>query len=150
MEIDGVHHLVLLVDDVPAGESYYRELFELDVLFREAALDGEPGTVPEGVSWDAALEQGVTPYMSFLGRDEFYLAVAGAAGHAGTGRLDHVALAVDDEAFDAVTENATELDCDVEENAPHHRVFIDNYDVEWELNAKPRPPGRAFDELNLD
>lgn len=149
MYVDGVHHLVLLVDDVPNGESYYRELFDLTVLFREAALDGEPGTVPEEVSWDEALDGGVTPYMSFLGRDEFYVAVASAEGQQGTGRLDHIALAVDEEAFDVITERADSLGCDVEENAPHHRVFLDRYNVKWELNAKPRPPGRAFDELDL-
>ncbi|XVH33417.1 VOC family protein (plasmid) [Haloferacaceae archaeon DSL9] len=149
MVIDGVHHLVLLVDHVPDGESYYKELFDLEVLFREAALNGEPGTVPDDVSWDDALDRGVTPYMSFLGRDEFYVAVGRAENQRGTGRLDHIALAVDEEAFDVITERAVSLGCDVEENAPHHRVFRDKYDVEWELNAKPRPPGRAFDELDL-
>ncbi|WP_336361775.1 VOC family protein [Haladaptatus sp. ZSTT2] len=149
MHVNGVHHLVLLVDDVPGGESYYKELFDLELLFREAALDGEPGTVPDDLSWDEALREGVTPYMSFLGRDEFYLAVAGASDQQGTGRLDHIALAVDEEAFDAITERANTLGCNVEENAPHHRIFLDRYDVEWELNAKPRPPGQAFDELDL-
>lgn len=149
MYVDGVHHLVMLVDDVPNGESYYKELFDLEVLFREAALDGEPGTVPDEVSWDEALGKGVTPYMSFLGRDEFYVAVAGSEGQQGTGRLDHIALAVDDEAFEAITERADSLGCDVEENAPHHRVFRDRYNVEWELNAKARPPGQAFEEFDL-
>lgn len=150
MYIDGVHHLVLLVDEVPNGESYYEALFNLEVLFREGALDGEPGTVPDDVSWEEALERGVTPYMSFLGRDELYLAVAGAEDQQGTGRLDHIALAVDNEAFDAITERADSFGCDVEENAPHHRVFLDRYNVEWELNAKPRPPGRAFKEIDLE
>lgn len=149
MNIDGVHHVVLLVDDVPDGESYYRELFNIDVLFREAALDDEPGTVPEDVTWEEALERGVRPYMSFLGRDEFYMAVASADGQRGTGRLDHIALAVDDDAFDEIPERADSLDCHVDQNAPHHRTFIDRYDVEWELNAKPRPPGQAFEELAL-
>ncbi|SEP12951.1 hypothetical protein SAMN04487948_11581 [Halogranum amylolyticum] len=149
MHVNGVHHLVLLVDDVPDGESYYKELFDLGILFREAAFDGERGTVPDDVSWNEALQKGVTPYMSFLGRDGFYLAVAGASGQQGTGRLDHIALAVDERAFDTITERADALGCNVEENAPHHRVFLDRYDVEWELNAKPRPPGQAFDELNL-
>lgn len=149
MYVDGVHHLVLMVDSVPDGESYYRELFDLEVLFREAALEGEPGTVPEEVTWEEALDSGATPSMSFLGRDEFYVAVAGVGGRAGTGRVDHIALAVDDEALDAITQRATSLGCDVEENAPHHRVFVDEYDVEWELNANPRPPGQAFEELDL-
>lgn len=149
MHIDGLHHVVLLVDDVPDGESYYQELFDLDVLFREASLAGEPGTVPDHVTWTEAIDEGVTPLMSFLGRDEFFMAVAGANGQEGTGRLEQIALAVDDEAFERITERAESLGCEVEENAPHHRIFVDRNDVEWELNAKPRPPGRAFDEFDL-
>ncbi|AJF24460.1 hypothetical protein SG26_01380 [Haloarcula sp. CBA1115] len=149
MHIDGIHHLVLLVDDVQKGESYYRELFDLEVHFREGTLDGEPGTVPEEVSWEEALDEGVTPYMSFLGRDGFHVAVANAKGQQDTGRLDHIALAVDDDAFEAITEHADSLGCDVKENASHHRVFLDRYNVKWELNEKPRPPGPAFTELDV-
>lgn len=164
MELRGLHHLVLLVDDVPVDEAYYRELFDLELLFREGALDGEPGTVPEAVDWDEALAKGVTPYMSFLGRDEFFLAVAQADGEAAdghdadsqeadsettTGRVDHVALAVDERAFEAITERAEELGSDVERNAAHHRTFRDRLGIEWELNAKPRPPGRAFEPLDI-
>jgi catechol 2,3-dioxygenase-like lactoylglutathione lyase family enzyme len=149
MHVDGVHHLVLLVDDVPAAESYYRELFDLDVLFREGTLDGEAGTVPDGVSWDDALDGGVTPRMSFLGRETLSVAVANGADQQGTGRLDHIALAVDEDALDDITDRAESLGCDVTENAPHHRVFVDENGVEWELNASARPPGRAFAELDL-
>lgn len=149
MGITGLHHLVLLVDDVPAGEAYYRDLFDAEVLFREAALDGDPGTLPEETSWDEALAAGVDPYMSFLGAGDFYLAVAAADGDASKGMVDHVALAVDDAAFESITANAEALGCEVTENAPHHRLFADRYGFEWELNAKPRPPGEAFEPLDV-
>lgn len=149
MELRGLHHLVLLVDDVPSGEDHYRALFDLDVLFREGAQDGDPGTVPDEVSWKEARAAGVTPYMSFLGRDDCFLAVAPADGQTGTGRVDHIALAVDEGAFEAVAERAEGMGYAVAENAPHHRTFTDDYGVEWELNAKARPPGRAFDPLEI-
>lgn len=149
MGIQGLHHLVLLVDDIPEEEAYYRELFSMEVLFREGALDGTPGTVPEDVGWDEALSKGVTPYMSFLGRDDFFLAVASADQETTTGRVDHVALAVDESAFESITERAEALGCNVEQNAPHHRILQDKLGFEWELNAKPRPPGQAFEPLEI-
>ncbi|WP_256298844.1 VOC family protein [Haloarchaeobius salinus] len=150
MAIDGLHHLVLLVDDLPAAEDYYRDLFDLGVQFREGYRDGEPGTVPDHLTWPEAVEAGIEPSMSFLGRDGFFLAVAAdPAEHEGTGRVDHVALAVSPATFELVAERAEELGASVEYNADHHCTFEDRYGVEWELNAKPRPPGRAFDGFSV-
>lgn len=149
MGISGLHHLVLLVDDVPAGEAFYRDLFDMEVSFREGALDGTPGTVPEGVAWDDAIAEGVTPSMSFLGRDDFFLAVARADGEASGGRVDHVALAVDDAAFESITARAEDMGCAVRRNASHHRIIRDEFGFEWELNARPRPPEEAFDTFDI-
>lgn len=151
MAIDGLHHLVLLVDDLPAAEAYYRDLFDLDVQFREGYRDGEPGTVPDHLTWAEAADAGIEPSMSFLGRDEFFLAVAEPDDEPadGTGRVDHVALAVSPATFELVADRAAESGATVEHNAAHHCTFEDRYGVEWELNAKPRPPGRAFDEFEV-
>lgn len=73
------------------------------------ALDDEPGTVPEDISWNEAQDRGVTPSTSVLERDEFFGAIAGTEGPQGTDRLDHIVLAGDDEAFDAITDNAHSL-----------------------------------------
>ena len=43
MAIDGLHHLVLRVPDLGEAEEFYRELFGLDVLFREGQLGDEHG-----------------------------------------------------------------------------------------------------------
>ncbi|MFC7155294.1 VOC family protein [Halomarina halobia] len=149
MGIRGLHHLVLLVDDVPDGEAFYRELFDMEVLFREGVLDGTVGTVPDGVGWDEAISKGATPTMSFLGRDEFFLAVAQADGEPSAGRVDHVALAVDEPAFEAITDRAESVGCEVEQNAAHHRILRDAFGMEWELNANPPPPSRAFEPLDI-
>ncbi|MFC4407057.1 VOC family protein [Haloarchaeobius iranensis] len=151
MEIDGLHHLVLLVDDLPVAEDYYRELFDLERRFREGYRDGEPGTVPDHLTWPEAIAAGIDPSMSFLGRDGFFLAVAepDAAPDDGTGRVDHVALSVSPATFEAVAARAEDAGATVEHNAHHHCAFTGRYDVEWELNAKPRPPGRAFAEFDV-
>ncbi|WP_410766474.1 VOC family protein [Haloferax sp. DFSO60] len=149
MPIRGLHHLVLLVDGVPEGETYYRELFDMEVLFREGTVDEEPGTLPDGLAWSDAISQGVEPTMTFLGRDDFFLAVAQSDGECGSGRFDHLALAVSETQFEAITERATDFGCAVSYNASHHRTFEDRFGIEWELNAKPRPPEQAFDTLDI-
>ncbi|KAB1192691.1 VOC family protein [Haloferax sp. MBLA0076] len=149
MAINGVHHVVLRVPDVPDGEACYRELFDMEVRFREGLLDGDVGTVPEMFTWDDARSKGVTPTMSFLGRDEFFLAVAQRDETDGKRRVDHIALAVDESTFESVTERAEAAGCTVERNAAHHRTFEDPLGFEWELNASSPPPSRAFDTLEL-
>jgi catechol 2,3-dioxygenase-like lactoylglutathione lyase family enzyme len=149
MDISGVHHIVLLVDDVPDGEALYRELCDMEQLFREGTLDGNPGTLPPGIDWEEAISKGVSPYMSFLGRDSFFLAVAETDQPKGDGRLDHIALDVDNEMFEAVTDRAEQLGYSVKRNAPYHRVFEDELGVEWELNTNSRPPSQAFEILDL-
>lgn len=149
MGISGIHHVVLLVDNVPEDETFYRKLFGMEVLFREGGLDGTVGTVPDEMTWDEALLKGVDPYMSFLGRDEFFLAVAAADEDTTGGRVDHIALEVDESSFEAITNRAVKRGCEVQQNAPHHRIIHDKLGFEWELNAKPRPPSRAFDPLDI-
>lgn len=76
MSFQGLHHLVLLVNNVPDGEQFYRELFDMEVLFREGTLDDEQGTIPDNLDWEEAIPKGIEPYMSFLQRDDLALAVA--------------------------------------------------------------------------
>lgn len=149
MAIRGVHHLVLRVDDVPESQAYYRELFGMEVLFREGGFDGEPGTVPDGVTWDEAIAAGATPYTSFLGRDAFVLGLGTAESERASERLDHVALAVDEPTFEGITNRAEELGCEVRRTAGHHRLVTDRYGIEWELNTRSRPPRPAFEPLDL-
>ena len=167
MTIRGLHHLVLRIPDLGEAESFYRDLFDLDVLFREGSKDGEFGALPDGLDWEAATEKGVEPGMSFLGRDEFALALmedsveqrptneasgrrpqAESASNAEAGRLDHLALELDADDRDAIRDRAADLDCEFE--AKSHAVFVtDRYGVEWELNASSPPPETPFDPLGL-
>ncbi|WP_049904647.1 VOC family protein [Natrialba asiatica] len=149
MPIHGVHHVVLLVSNIPHGEAFYEELFDMEVLFREGILDGEVGTIPERIDWEDALSKDVTPTMSFLGRDEFFLSVAEVESEATSRRVDHIAIAVDEVTFESVTNRAEKLGCPVERNAPHHRTFEDKQGFEWEINSSSPPPTQAFDTLDI-
>lgn len=160
MAIDGLHHLVLRVPNLGDAERFYRELFDLDVLFREGQLGNEYGALPDSFDWSDAPEKGVEPGMSFLGRDAFALALVESESEAGEdaewregdteieGRLDHVALALDPADCDAICDRADELDCEYE--AKGNAVFVtDRYGVEWELNASSPPPETPFETLDV-
>ncbi|MFC4550284.1 MULTISPECIES: VOC family protein [Halorussus] len=167
MPIHGLHHVVLRIPNLAEAEAFYRELFDLDVLFREGTYEGTFGKVPDDLDWEDATARGVEPGMSFLGRDEFALALfepegekdaeegqpsrGSAARHSAELRsalLDHIALALDPDDRDAVRDRAADLDCEYEEKSD--AVFVtDRYGVEWELNASSPPPQTPFDELDV-
>lgn len=149
MTLYGLHHLVLRAgDDLPAAERHYADLFGFDVLFREGVLDGEFGAVPDGADWEDATDAGVEPRMSFLGRDDVALALVAEPGDADAGRLDHVALAVDDAERETVGERARERGFEARER-DHATFVVDGYGVEWELNASSSPPETGLDELDV-
>jgi catechol 2,3-dioxygenase-like lactoylglutathione lyase family enzyme len=169
MTIHGLHHVVLRVPALPEAEEFYRDLLGLDVLFREGTKDGTFGKVPDDLDWPAAVEEGVDPSISFLGRDAFALALAaededeekdadagrpsrGSAARPSAERrsalLDHVALALDADDRDAIRDRAADLDCEYETHS--HAVFVtDRYGVEWELNASSPPPETSLETLDV-
>ena len=146
-EFGTLHHIVLRIPDLPGAELYYRELFGLDVLFREGSHEGEYGTVPEGMDWSDAVAAGVDPGMSFLNRGAFSLALM-VEDLVGDGRLDHVALAVDPPDRDSIRDRAAGMDCEYEEKSG--AVFVtDRYGIEWEITTSTPPPETPFDTLDL-
>lgn len=147
MTFHGLHHIVFRVGDLREAEPYYADLFGLDVLFREGSLDDEFGAVPDDLDWEAAIDAGVEPGMSFLGRETFALALVDEPGP-GEGRLDHVALAVEPDDQDAIEERASGLGCETWRRG--HSLFVeDRYGVEWELNASSPPPETPLDPLDV-
>lgn len=149
MGIEGVHHVVLLVTDVPEAEAFYRDLFDMDISFREGVLGESVGTVPEEFDWDTARAKGVSPTMSFLTRDNFALAVAQAESGRSGRMVDHIALRVTKTTLEGVTKRAEACGCTVERNAAHHRTVEDTQGFEWELNTSSPPASQAFDLLEL-
>ena len=150
MTVDGLHHVVLEVPDLAEAEAFYRDLFDLDVLFREGTKGETFGRVPDDLDWPAAIEKGVEPGMSFLGRDAFALALAAEDEEkdADARRLDHIALALDAEDRDAIRDRAADLGCECRTHS--HSLFVtDRYGVEWELNASSPPPETSLETLDV-
>lgn len=160
MGVHRIHHVTLTVDDVASAEAAYRDVLDLDVLFREGTYDGEFGSVPDDVDWPTAKQAGVEPGMTFLGREDAAIAIAerddgeatdppDEAGTTGEDALDHVALHVDPGDVAAIAERARARDWDVDERETA-AFLVDDDGIEWEVNASNPPPATPFDPLPVE
>lgn len=147
MSFQGLHHVALPVPDLSEAEAYYRDLFDMAVLFREGALDGRRGKVPDGFDWPAAIAQGVEPHRCVLGRDAFALALVPTSGDR-RGQTTSIALRIDLDDLGPLAANAASIECGVVERETG-AVLTDRYGVEWELTAAGFPPTSNYDTLVL-
>lgn len=78
-------YVALYVPDLRAAEDFYREVFSLDLLFRESrGPDGTWRTLRPELSWEDAAEQGIEVGMVALRRAEVVLALFPGAPAPGT------------------------------------------------------------------
>jgi catechol 2,3-dioxygenase-like lactoylglutathione lyase family enzyme len=68
-------YIALFVPDLRAAESYYRELFGMELLFREARTEESWGTLPPDKDWEDAARAGLELEMVALERSGFVLAL---------------------------------------------------------------------------
>jgi catechol 2,3-dioxygenase-like lactoylglutathione lyase family enzyme len=156
MGVHRIHHVALRVDDLASAEAAYREVLDLDVLFREGTYDDEFGALPEGMDWAAATRAGVDPGMTFLGREDAAIAVAQRDAAVDTSTvdsdadaLDHVALHVDPVDVAAMAARARDRGWEVDERETA-AFLVDDDGIEWEVNASDPPPETPFDPLPVD
>ena len=70
-----LRHIALFVPDLRAAERYYRSVFDMELIGREAELeDGLWYTLPFDKGWDEAESAGIELGMVGLRKDEFALA----------------------------------------------------------------------------
>lgn len=154
MGVHRIHHVTLRVDDLASAETAYRDVLDLDVLFREGTYGDEFGALPDGMDWPTAKQAGVEPGMTFLGREDAAIAVAqresdaagGPPAEDAEGALDHVALHVDTNDVEAMAAHARDRGWDVDERETA-AFLVDHDGIEWEVNASNPPPETPFDPL---
>lgn len=148
MPFHGLHHAVLNVPGLPEAETYYRELFDMDVLFREGTADGAYGKLPDGIDWETATAHGVDPGMSFLQRGDFVVALADDPEAGEPTRFDHISLQIDMTDLGTVASRAASMGCGVDERE-RTAIITDQYGIEWELTTTGFPPSSPFEVLEL-
>lgn len=77
-------YIALFVPDLHAAEDFYRRLFGMDLLFREAKIGEDWATLPLEKGWEDAEAAGIELAMVALKRDDFVLALFQGALRGGT------------------------------------------------------------------
>ena len=157
MALHGFTHLALRVQRLREAEAFYRELFALDVAFREAETPEGWLTLQPSADWDAAEAAGIDLGLVMLYRDGLRLALEVADVTPQSGRLSHVGVFVDGDEFERIRAVSERLGCEIVGDDPRALVIDDPFGIRWELNSFPYddPPSlstgaRAGRWLDLD
>jgi catechol 2,3-dioxygenase-like lactoylglutathione lyase family enzyme len=132
MDKMAVRHIALFVPDLPAAESFYRQVLGMRLLMREAELDdGLWYTLPEDKSWSDAQAAGIEIEMIALKRDAFVLALFRGNPAPGATILE-IGLSTPPAAIAALRDRLPET----VEQLPHERgdlMFRDPFGYVWHL-----------------
>lgn len=75
-------HVAISVPNLEEAERYYRRLFVMEVITREASMPDGDRQLPPDKGWSDARAAGITLYMVALRRGAFVLALFDEASHA--------------------------------------------------------------------
>lgn len=126
-----LRHIALFVPDLRAAERYYRSIFDMELIGREAELaDGLWYTLPFDKGWDEAEAAGIKLDMLALRKDEFGLALF--RGDAPPGQVNVIGLKMP---MDEIARVRTRLpeEAQVSEDASDSLEFRDPYQITWQI-----------------
>lgn len=133
-----VRHIALVVPDLKAAEEYYRWLFQMELIGREAELeDGQWYTLPADKGWEDAEAAGIELGMLALRKGDLILAFF--PGPQPPGQVFAIGLTMSQA---QVAEVKNRLPEDAEVLLDHSRQFNfrDRNGISWQLV----PPGEEF------
>src|SRR5262245_44764176 len=96
MALHSFTHVALRVGSLREAETFYRDLFGLEVAFREAETPDGWATLPDSAGWDDVERAGLQLGLVMLYRGGFRLALEAADTVVGNGRLSHLGVFVDE------------------------------------------------------
>jgi catechol 2,3-dioxygenase-like lactoylglutathione lyase family enzyme len=132
-----IRHIALHVPDLRAAETYYEELFAMELIGREAPVSStEWATLPFDKTWDDADAAGVEIGMVALRSGAFTLALFPGSPQAGT--LFAIGLTVSPDELAAIRQRLPE-DAPVVESDERSITFFDQHGFAWQLAT-----GHAF------
>lgn len=133
-----LRHIALFVPDLRAAEAFYRTLFEMELIGREAPHDdGLWYTLPFDKSWDDAEAAGITLGMLALRKGDFVLALF--QGNVPQGQVFSIGLNMSEDEIAGIRAGLP-ADVAVFEDSPDSLTFRDRYQIIWQLSA----PGNQF------
>jgi catechol 2,3-dioxygenase-like lactoylglutathione lyase family enzyme len=136
--IASLRHIAVYVPDLRSAEHYYRSVFDMALIGREAELaDGLWYTLPFDKSWDQARAAGIELGMLALRKDRFVLALF--RGDAPAGQIFGIGLMMLAEEI-AMVRGRLPADTQISEDAPDRLEFRDPFRIMWQISV----PGADF------
>lgn len=133
-----VRFIALVVPDLRIAEEYYRRVFDMDLIGREAMLGGGQWyTLPFDKGWNEAEAAGVDLGMLALRKDNFVLALFKGDG-AGK-QVYAIGIAMPAEEIARVRLRLVNGE-EIEEDEPNHLSFRDYRQITWQVSG----PGTEF------
>jgi catechol 2,3-dioxygenase-like lactoylglutathione lyase family enzyme len=133
-----VRQIALFVSDLQVAEAYYRSLFGMDLIGREAEqADGLWYTLPFDKGWQDARAAGIELDMVALRKGEFVLALF--AGDAPQGQVFAIGLSLPPREIAAIRFRLP-AEAEISRDEPHALEFLDRYQILWQISA----PGDQF------
>lgn len=136
-----ITHVAIQVPDLIEAERFYSGLFNTDVDYRQTTIDGEWHTLAEGSDWTDAKDAGYEPRMSFLARDDFFLALASPVESQPVPSKQHyhIGLQMNEAEFDELVHQAEHLNCDILQQGTQGggswALIEDSYGYEWDVTV---------------
>jgi catechol 2,3-dioxygenase-like lactoylglutathione lyase family enzyme len=128
-------HVALRVERLREAETFYCELFALDVAWREAETPEGWQTLPQAAGWDDAERAGVQLGIVMLYRDGVRLALEAVDSVTDDGQLSHVGVLVDDGELERLRRIARAAGCAIVVESERALIFDDLFGVRWEFNT---------------
>jgi catechol 2,3-dioxygenase-like lactoylglutathione lyase family enzyme len=129
--------VALVVPDLRAAEEYYRSLFDMQLIGREAQLeDGLWYTLPFDKDWEDAKSAGIELGMLALRKEQFVLALF--SGDAPKGQVFAIGLSLPPTEIAGVRSQLP-AGSEVDTDEPQRLEFRDPYQITWQIS-----PGGDF------
>ena len=125
-------YVALFVPELEAAEVFYRDVFAMELLFREHEGAGGWSTLRPELDWADARERGVGIDMVALGRDDFVLALF--LGDPAPGTVYEVCVEVPAEDVQHVRDRLP-AEATVTEAEPRSIRFVDAFGFQWAVRA---------------
>jgi catechol 2,3-dioxygenase-like lactoylglutathione lyase family enzyme len=125
-------YVALHVPDLRAAESFYRDTFAMDPLFRESEREGTWHTLRAGIDWDDAQASGLFVGMVALRRDAFVLALF--HGHPAPGTVFELCVGLPSEELGSVAKRLPPT-ATVIESRPDSLRFEDPFGFRWAVQG---------------
>ncbi|MCX7623548.1 MAG: VOC family protein [Thermomicrobium sp.] len=146
VRIEAIQHIAIRVADLRTAESFYRELFGMEVVWRVRRSAERWEYLPADFDWDAGLRTGIYPQYVLLrnGPLALLLQFAGRGTVFVEPRLVHLSVRVAPETLAEIRAEVLVREYPIAQSDEHAFVFRDPFGITWHVTdlAVTAPPDR--------